>query len=70
MSNIEHEALQDAKLDQLRFRIERLEQGFQALLEDVASNPHLAVEMARSNMRVHDDARERDEKQKQEREGV
>jgi hypothetical protein len=44
-----------------RFRIERLEQAFQALIEEVASNPHLAVEMARANMRLHDDAREREQ---------
>jgi hypothetical protein len=66
----EHEALQDAKLDALRFRMERMEQGFQALLEDIAANPHSAVERARENMRVHNDSRERDEQQQQERQGT
>jgi len=38
-----------AKLFQeAHLRIDRLEQAFNALLDDVARNPHTAVEMARS----------------------
>lgn len=49
-------AQQTAQLDQHRFRIERLEQAFLALLDDVANNPSTAVERARASMLQHDEA--------------
>jgi hypothetical protein len=37
----------EAGVGQLRQRVERAEQTIWALLEDIASNPHHAVEMAK-----------------------
>lgn len=56
-------ALALAQYDQLRFRVERLEQGFQAFLAD-PGNPFSSAVRAKNEMGKLDDAKAREDKVK------